>query len=86
MDEKIEDLAVMVNKSFESVTAKIDNMATKDELNLLRQDMNSKFDKVNNSIEGISLKMDKMADIVYLDHRIRIVNLENRTQKLEAHR
>lgn len=36
MDEKIEDLAVMVNKSFEK-------MATKDDVNLLRKDMNDKF-------------------------------------------
>lgn len=86
MDEKIEGLAVMVNKSFESVEKKLENMATKDELNLLRQDMDKKFDKVNNSIEGISIKMDKMADTVYLDHRIRIVNIENRTQKPEASR
>src|SRR3989338_995275 len=91
MDEKVEDLAVMVNKSFVSVTTKIDAIkldttATKDDLNSLRQDMNNKFDQVNNSIEGMSLKMDKMADVVYLDHRIRIVNLENRTQKLETSR
>jgi len=91
MDEKVEDLAVMVNKSFVSVTAKIDAIkldtaANKNDLNSLRQDMNNKFDQVNNSIERMSLKMDKMADVVYLDHRVRIVNLENRTQKLEASR
>src|SRR3989339_232689 len=91
MDEKVEDLAVIVNKSFVSVTSKIDAIkldttANKDDLNSLRQDMNNKFDQVNNSIERMSLKMDKMADVVYLDHRIRIVNLENRTQKLEASR
>ncbi|MEK7104801.1 MAG: hypothetical protein AAB868_02055 [Patescibacteria group bacterium] len=86
MDEKIEGLAVMVNKSFESVEKKLENMATKDELNLLRQDMDKKFDKVNNSIEKISIKMDNLADVVYADHRLRIISLENRTQKLEASR
>src|SRR3989338_11098413 len=44
MDEKVEDLAVMVNKSFVSVTAKIDAVkldtaANKNDLNSLRQDM-----------------------------------------------
>ena len=60
---------------------KLENMATKDEPNLLRQDMDKKFDKVNNSIEKISIKMDNLADVVYTDHRPRIISLENRTQK-----
>lgn len=86
MDEKIEGLAVMVNKSFESVEIKLGKMATKDDVNLLREDMNDKFGKVNNSIEKISIKMDNLADVVYADHRPRIISLENRTQKLEASR
>lgn len=86
MDEKIEGLAVMVNKSFESVEIKLGKMATKDDVNLLREDMNDKFGKVNNSIEKISIKMDNLADVVYADHRPHIISLENRTQKLEASR
>ena len=77
MDDKIEDLALMISKSFEKI-------ATKDEVNLLRNEMNEKFDKVNNSIEKISIHMDNLVDVVYSDHRPRIINLENRTQKLES--
>lgn len=79
MDEKIEGLAIIVSKSFEK-------MATKNDVNLLREDMNEKFEKVNNSIEKISIKMDSLADVVYADHRPRIISLENRTQKLESAR
>lgn len=86
MDEKTEGLAVIVNKSFESVEIKLGKMATKDDVNLLREDMNNKFEKVNNSIEGMSIKLDNLTDVAYADHRPRIINLENRTQKLEASR
>ncbi|MCK6462889.1 MAG: hypothetical protein L6Q29_03685 [Candidatus Pacebacteria bacterium] len=77
MDDKIEDLAVMINRSFEKV-------ATKDEVNLLREDMNKNFDKVNDTVEKISIKPDNLADKVYADHNPRIVNLENKMQKLES--
>ena len=86
MDEKIEDLAVMVNKSFESVEIRLEKTATKDDLNLLRQDMDGKFDKVNNSIEKMGIKLDNLADVMYVDHRQRIINLENRMQKMESSR
>lgn len=84
MDNKIEELALMINRSFETLAAKNDVNLLKNDVMSLREDMNKGFDKVNNSIEKMSTHMDNLADVVYADHRPRIIDLENRTHKLES--
>ena len=76
----IENLAIMVKEGFDSIEGK---MATKEDLNDLKIDMENQFSEVNRRLDNIEFLIAKQHEgrIERLEDKSREVDGSNRTRK-----